>query len=734
MDLLISMITWLAIIEGLGFIIYPFILTCIGEPRISYALSKCAGIFTFGYVVWLLGLMQLLSTSLPSLCVILAAFVCIAHWRVRATWGSWEDLPYPSSREIYTVEGLFLGTLAVSLLIVAFHPEIYWGEKPMDFTFLNFFIRNDTLPPQDPWSSGNTMNYYYLGPLLLALLHKLSGLQSNYGYGLSIATIAALIVTTGFAAIFALTRSLRWSSIGAVAVTFIGTLDAVYLFLGRKFPFGFDLYWATSRTLHSPGINEYPLWSILFADLHAHYIALPVTLCMLTALIVLIQRWLDVNSRSLFPLMFLSGFFWGILSIVNSWDYITYGIVAAVFFGLFAFSPYLEASTKKRLGFCGMGILTLCISVLVSLPFHISVSSNARIGYGAVVTEEFNSFFELFRIHGHWLLIIALSPWALRHVIRERSSEWNIAGIVFFLFFGFLPLILGLWHRLYLEIPGAPWGVLLAATVVCITGMLLLRTGRREPLSVLGALLVAAGTLYSVAELYFFMDRMNTTFKVYNALWMLSGISAVALLSSWITYQGQKKTFWQMPEILVSIPILFIAWIGGVICIAAMVTFQRTPGPRPTLDGTAYLAHFNSTEKPAFDWINSHIRGTPVLLEAWGPSYQEYTRFSMHTGLPVVLGWEYHILQRGTAHEDMLERKQDVATIYTTSNPREAVKLLNKYSVDLIVVGQMERKAYGTGGLNKFDAAPNYFIPLFSHQDGDQSVRIYTTAYSSLKP
>ena len=37
---------------------------------------------------------------------------------------------------------------------------------------------------------------------------------------------------------------------------------------------------------------------------------------------------------------------------------------------------------------------------------------------------------------------------------------------------------------------------------------------------------------------------------------------------------------------------------------------------------------------------------TPVLVEAAGPSYQEFGRVSMNTGLPIVLGWEYHVFQR----------------------------------------------------------------------------------------
>ena len=39
----------------------------------------------------------------------------------------------------------------------------------------------------------------------------------------------------------------------------------------------FDAFWAGSRVVPG-GINEYPLWSVIFADLHAHLLALPIVL------------------------------------------------------------------------------------------------------------------------------------------------------------------------------------------------------------------------------------------------------------------------------------------------------------------------------------------------------------------------------------------------------------------------------------------------------------------------
>ena len=55
-------------------------------------------------------------------------------------------------------ELLFWGTFLLFLGVRAFNPEVFWGEKPMDFSFLNALSRATTLPPPEPWFSGSTLH------------------------------------------------------------------------------------------------------------------------------------------------------------------------------------------------------------------------------------------------------------------------------------------------------------------------------------------------------------------------------------------------------------------------------------------------------------------------------------------------------------------------------------------------------------------------------------------------
>ena len=104
--------------------------------------------------------------------------------------------------------------------------------------------------------------------------------------------------------------------------------------------------------------------------------------------------------------------------------------------------------------------------------------------------------------------------------------------------------------------------------------------------------------------------------------------------------------------------------------------------------------------------MNENISGSPVVLEAAAPySFSWFSRVSVYTGLPGVLGWPDHVGEQRT-NGQALNRLTDVGIIYTTPNVKLAILLLRYYHVRYIYVGQLERDAYAqqsTAGLDKFD-------------------------------
>ena len=83
-------------------------------------------------------------------------------------------------------------------LLVAYSPDVWQTEKPMDMAFLNASGDARHFPPEDPWMAGEDLNYYYLGHLMAAGLVRLSGVAPDVGYNLAVAAFFALSVVAAF--------------------------------------------------------------------------------------------------------------------------------------------------------------------------------------------------------------------------------------------------------------------------------------------------------------------------------------------------------------------------------------------------------------------------------------------------------------------------------------------------------------------------------------------------------
>jgi uncharacterized membrane protein len=118
------------------------------------------------------------------------------------------------------------------------------------------------------------------------------------------------------------------------------------------------------------------------------------------------------------------------------------------------------------------------------------------------------------------------------------------------------------------------------------------------------------------------------------------------------------------------------------------------PSAYKGLDGMRYLKKSYPDDYAAIKWLNSTIQGRPVILEAQGDSYTDYGRISMATGLPTILGWFVHEwLWRGDSGI-IKERAQEVANVYESDDVEETSKILQKYNVAYIIIGQLEKQKF----------------------------------------
>ena len=157
----------------------------------------------------------------------------------------------------------------------------------MEFAQINAIARSAYFPPYDPWYSDGYLNYYYYGFYLVAFLLKATGIPAEIGFNLALPTMMGMLASGGFSVAAALARGLTRSSRMAIVggwsavlvLCLLGNLSALHRLL-EGIPARFDPFlfwtWGGSRAIDNV-ITEFPYFTGLYADLHAHVVALPLT-------------------------------------------------------------------------------------------------------------------------------------------------------------------------------------------------------------------------------------------------------------------------------------------------------------------------------------------------------------------------------------------------------------------------------------------------------------------------
>jgi uncharacterized membrane protein len=218
-------------------------------------------------------------------------------------------------------------------------------------------------------------------------------------------------------------------------------------------------------------------------------------------------------------------------------------------------------------------------------------------------------------------------------------------------------------------------------------------------------------------ERFTILDRMNTVFKIYNGVWLLLAL-ALSLILLRIRAPHSRVV------VSVFAPLLVIAAVNFPLGVAQGLVQPRILSPRPTLDGRAFLA-----ANPSDFFLVSMLRGAArpgeVVAEAAGPSYRQYTRIAMHTGLSTVVGWEWHLRQRGQDLQKIMARFHDLAELYSGSDPEVRRSVLDRYEVDWVVVGDLERETYDLEAEDPLTGIPG--VMVWAERDGSVLYRVSPT-------
>jgi uncharacterized membrane protein len=133
-----------------------------------------------------------------------------------------------------------------------------------------------------------------------------------------------------------------------------------------------------------------------------------------------------------------------------------------------------------------------------------------------------------------------------------------------------------------------------------------------------------------------------------------------------------------------------------------------------------------SYDYEALQWMQRHIEGSPVIAEAHSdnPYRSIGNRVAMYTGLPAIIGWDWHQRQQRAVLPGNLvgERIADVNTLYSTTDVSQAMAIVDKYNVKYIYAGQLEWVYYDPQGLNKFDEMAGMGLLREVYRNGGVSI------------
>jgi len=425
-----SIAVWWLTIFVIGLINFPILWIIFNKKTsLAHGFARIFGIVLSGYVVFLLSTFHIVPftrfTILATILFLGIVNFAIGKKYIREIKGGLKK----NLRKVLIQEILFAFGLLLWSLVRGYAPEARGLEKFMDFGFVNVIANTKYLPPADMWAAGEIINYYWFGHYLTAFIAKLSAVTISKTYNLMLATIMGLTLSGTFSLTISLVRNflpkhkrlLFIGIVSAILVTFGGNFHST-LYIAKD---GIDNYWypdATRFIGYNPDvddktIHEFPLYSFVVSDLHAHLIDLPIVLLFLGLV------WSSLTSKRIFFNSGVLGLVLGIMFTVNAWDYPIYLMVAGFVYLIVNLAK--NQSLPKTLLETIKPITTIIFfSVLAALPFLVNFRSIAQ-GIDFV-----NSRTPLWQLAVLWGFPFLLTIFFLYSFVKKRRlADYFVMGI-----------------------------------------------------------------------------------------------------------------------------------------------------------------------------------------------------------------------------------------------------------------------------------------------------------------
>ena len=694
----------------------------------GFLFSKAIGLALSGWLLWALSSLHILKfTRGNAILMTVVAFALnygfryaagkvkkVKDWVAKVTVISEND----TAKKIVlaaTLELIFLVLFIAGCYVKCFKPEAYGTEKFMDYGFMTSMMRSEYMPPEDFWAAGTNLNYYYMGQYMATFLTKLSGVTVNSAYNLALMMLMAFCFVLSYSIVYEVmqttvqlrnkkrkARGIREfgrgmggfishvaGALAGTAVTFAGNMH--YTVFAKVIPaiqammdMEISSYWFPDATRYigyrpetdDKTIHEFPSYSFVLGDLHAHVTNI---MFVLTVLGILYAWLLYRNDRmeavkngkvvapysrlleTFHPAVVVIGFFIGLFQVTNYWDFPIYFVVSgAVILFSNAVIHHFEKETLILTAFHAAVVLGM--SFVVSFLFNLKFDSMAK---GIALCLDHTPLYQLAILWG--LPVLVLVCFLVSAICKHREIPYDRKEKSRPLLFQFI-------NRLSLP------ELFILTIGLCAAGLVLLPE------------------IIYVVDIYGGHKRANTMFKFTYQAFIMFGLMMGYVITKFVLLAKNGKQI--ACGVLTGVLLLGTAgyletsveaWFGDI--------FDETRFEG--LDAAAFVETENSYDAEAVDWINKNIAGRPVMLEANGDSYTYANRISVLTGLPTILGWHTHEWLWKDNYDWVEARVADVKTIYTSFDTDRIQELLAEYNISYIYIGDEERKKYSAeGGVN----------------------------------
>lgn len=496
-------------------------------------------------------------------------------------------------------------------------------------------------------------------------------------------------------------------------------------------------------------ITEFPAWTFLFADLHPHMMTMPIfglVLLLVIAYAVSMQR--GDTFRGLWLAVAL-GFGLALTRMVHTWDFPTVAVLVLVALGIGWRLHMVATGISLRDSLVDSGLHAAgafsAYAVLVG-PY---MRNNLVFDNEVQFLPGFTSNLDDFVIHWGLFVLAGLGYAAYRWFDLSQTREGPAPDPNRFLFFALNTVVV--FAVVHVTVGSvAAW---VGATLVLLLFLTWRELSEDNPsvahVAAAGFMALGATIMFGVETIRIGedIDRMNTVFKFWMQVWHLLAIAAAFGL--WWVVQaarayGKEPVTTGTPGTdetkaekrpLVDPRLLVFGWRGAVavLVLGALVFTLRAPGPRladrfdtNANDGLAGYVWLDSSpdvtniitreglaldlaaDTEMIDWLRNNVEGSPIVVEAVGPSYQWFGRVTALTGLPAVVGWDWHQKQqRGTFAPQIDERRGAVTAFYRDGDAFAAEQFLTRYDVEYVIVGSTERATMTPNAAAMLDSMPS---------------------------